>query len=158
MPNVQQSIRSTFKFQKSIRSNVKCQKSIRSNVKCPKSIRLILTEPTSGVPPVIFATATPFQKIQWIFSTIWQYLSLSAHWFPWTVIWAHTWYCHFEHDKESEWSLKGGMVGRLIRNSCSVISVWDIENLLQSFSGMFPVSGGNIFFSWIQTSGYQHTH
>ena len=33
-------------------SNVK--KSIRSNVKCQKSIRLILTERTSGVPPVNF--------------------------------------------------------------------------------------------------------
>ena len=41
---------------------------------------------------------------------------------------------------------------RLIRNSCSVISVWDIENVPQSFSGMFSVSGGNIFFSSIQTS------
>ena len=41
---------------------------------------------------------------------------------------------------------------RLIRNSCSVISVWDIENVPQSFVGMFSVSGGNIFFSRIQTS------
>ena len=50
----QKSIRSNVKCQKSIRSNVKCKKSIRSNVKCQKSIRIILTERTSGVPPVIF--------------------------------------------------------------------------------------------------------
>ena len=35
---------------------MKCQKSIGSNVKCQKSIRLILTEHTSGVPPVIFSS------------------------------------------------------------------------------------------------------
>ena len=52
----QKSIRSNVKCQKSIRSNVKCKKSIRSNVKCQKSIRIILTERTSGVPPVIFTT------------------------------------------------------------------------------------------------------
>ena len=42
------------KCQMSKINKVKCQKSIRSNVKCQKSIRLILTERTSGVPPVIF--------------------------------------------------------------------------------------------------------
>ena len=52
----QKSIRSNVKCQKSIRSNVKCKKSIRSNVKCQKSIRIILTERTSGVPPVIFSS------------------------------------------------------------------------------------------------------
>ena len=44
------------KCQMSKINKVKCHKSIRSNVKCQKSIRLILTERTSGVPPIIYGT------------------------------------------------------------------------------------------------------
>ena len=73
--NCQKSIRSNVKCQKSIRSNVKCQKSIRSNVKCQKSIRLILTERTSGVPPVIFKYV-PILRLQFLF-ILW--LVITAH-------------------------------------------------------------------------------
>ena len=54
MSNVKNKYGQMSNVKKSIRSNLKCQKSTRSNVKCRKSIKLILTERTSGVPPVIF--------------------------------------------------------------------------------------------------------
>ena len=58
----QQGQKSNVKIKK-----VKCQKLIRSNVKCKKSIRLILTERTSGVPPVIFniywLTSLPYSVV-----------------------------------------------------------------------------------------------
>ena len=53
------------------------------------------------------------------------------------------------HDEESRrwyfWEVNKKFLQCYIRG-------WDIENVLQSFSGMFSVSGGNIFFSGIQTS------
>ena len=51
-------------------NKVKCQKSIRSNVKCQKSIGLILTERTSGVPPVILILGStwPFGNLTLITS------------------------------------------------------------------------------------------
>ena len=77
--------------------------------------------------------------------------SEAKNWISWKLTWVDlVWF--YQESQLSSWL--GGILWREVNKKFlqCYIRGWDIENVLQSFSGMFSVSGGNIFFSGIQTS------